>query len=62
MLPKKKLKEEGIKLPFGVNENGEFCEIHITDDTILAICKNKIKVFYDKETVEIIEAIKFFIK
>jgi len=63
LLPKEELKkEEELKLPFAVDEKGNYCEIHMTDDVILAICKDKIKVLYDKETDEIIEALKFFFK
>jgi len=59
LLPKDKLKEGETKVPFGINEEGEYCEIYATDEVVLTFCKNKIKVLYDKETAEIIEAIEF---
>ena len=59
-IPKEELKkQENLKLPFGVTESGELCEIHVSDDVVLAVCKDKIKVLYDKDTAEIFEALKF---
>jgi len=58
LLPKEELKKEGeFKVPFAVDEKGNHCEIYITDDVILAVCKDKVKVLYDKETAEMIEAL-----
>ena len=60
-VPKEEFKkQESLKLPFGVTEKGELCEIYMDDDVILAVCKDKVKVLYDKETAEMIEAFKFF--
>ena len=59
LLPKEEFKkQENIQIPFAVDEKGNYCEIHMTDDVILAVCKDKIKVLYDKETAEMIEALK----
>ena len=68
------LKEEDLKelkeilkgkkeaeLPLVVDEKEkEVCELIVTEDVILAKCGNKIKVIYDKETNEMIEALRFF--
>ena len=68
------LKEEDLKelkeilkekkeaeLPLVVDEQKkEVCELIVTEDVILAKCGNKIKVIYDKETNEMIEALRFF--
>ena len=52
-LPKEALKKQGsLKLPFGVTDKGELCEIYIYEDVILAICKDKIKVICDKELIK----------
>jgi len=50
-----------VELPLVVDEQKkEVCELIVTEDVILAKCGNKIKVIYDKETNEMIEALRFF--
>jgi len=38
-----------IKVPFGIDEDGNFCELFVSEDTILAKCGDELKVLYEKE-------------
>jgi len=70
------LKEEDLKelkeilkekkeaeLPLVIDKKEKvICELIVTEDVVLARCGNKIKVIYDKDYHNAIEAVRFFFK